>query len=499
MILYKGHHKDKHSHRSYRTISTCPLLAKALDLYIRDLSQNQWNQVTAETQYQRGGSSHEMASLLVTETIQYSLNVLDKPLFLLALDAQSAFDRCLPQILCGELFNLGTQGSALLLINNRLRNRTTVYNWDNQMLGPSQDMTGFEQGGLSSADFYKLYNNIQLKGAQDSSLGVRMSEIVVSGIGQADDVILVSNDINNLKFLAELSEQYCKYYRVKLVPSKTKLLPISHPHHKLLVEYSELVNDVKIDGTLVRFADEAEHVGIIRSRQGNMINIVKRISAHKKALLGVGAAGITRTCRTNPAASIRIHNLYALPVLFSGLASLVISKTELNPLNNHLKNTLQSLQRLHQSTPRAVVFLLGGSLPAEAILHCRQLSLFLMVCYNPNDLLNKHAQHILTKCKPSSRSWFFQVRNICTQYGLPDPIDLLRVPPSKTVFKALYRRSVSEYWHRIFVDECRGMKSLKYFKPELYSLTSPHYMWTTVLGRPYESSKSTVCARMISG
>jgi len=163
-----------------------------------------------------------------------------------------------------------------------------------------------------------------------------------------------------------------------------------------LVENSELVNDVKIDGTLVRFADKAEHVGIIRSRQGNMINIVKRISAHKKALLGVGAAGTTRTCRTNPAASIRIHNLYALPVLFSGLASLVISKTELNPLNNHLKNTLQSLQRLHQSTPRVIVFLLGGSLPAEAILHCRQLSLFLMVCYNPNDLLNKHAQHILT-------------------------------------------------------------------------------------------------------
>ena len=133
-----------------------------------------------------------------------------------------------------------------------------------------------------------------------------------------------------------------------------------------------MVNDVQINGTKVEFADEAEHVGVIRSRQGNMVNIVKRISAHKKSLLGVGATGITRTSRTNPAASIRIHNLYALPVLFSGLASLVISKTELKPLSNHLKNTLQSLQRLHQKTPRAVVFLLGGLLPAEAILHCRQ-------------------------------------------------------------------------------------------------------------------------------
>ena len=31
MILYKGHNKDKETDRSYRTISTCPLLAKSLD------------------------------------------------------------------------------------------------------------------------------------------------------------------------------------------------------------------------------------------------------------------------------------------------------------------------------------------------------------------------------------------------------------------------------------------------------------------------------------
>ena len=37
LILYKGHDKLKTSSRSYRTISTCPFLAKSLDLYLRDL------------------------------------------------------------------------------------------------------------------------------------------------------------------------------------------------------------------------------------------------------------------------------------------------------------------------------------------------------------------------------------------------------------------------------------------------------------------------------
>ena len=80
-VLYKGHGKDKSSDRAYRTISTCPLLAKALDIYIRELSVGSWNNHQAETQFQGEGSSHELAALLLTETIQHSLNTSKLPVF----------------------------------------------------------------------------------------------------------------------------------------------------------------------------------------------------------------------------------------------------------------------------------------------------------------------------------------------------------------------------------------------------------------------------------
>ena len=119
IILYKGHRKLKTSDRSYRTISTCPFLAKCLDLYLRDLYLDQWNALQADTQYQGSGSSHELASLLVTEVIQFSLNVSNKPVYLLALDAQSAFDRCLRQILCCELFKAEVLGGAINIVDKR--------------------------------------------------------------------------------------------------------------------------------------------------------------------------------------------------------------------------------------------------------------------------------------------------------------------------------------------------------------------------------------------
>ena len=89
------------------------------------------------TQYQGTGSSHELASLLVTEAIQYS----SKPIFILALDAQSAFDRCLRQVLCSELYKTGVAESAILYMDSRLANRRTVYEWEGVRMGPAEDNT----------------------------------------------------------------------------------------------------------------------------------------------------------------------------------------------------------------------------------------------------------------------------------------------------------------------------------------------------------------------
>ena len=107
-VLYKGHLKEKTSARSYRTISTCPLVAKALDIYIRELSLPDWNKEQADTQYQGEGSSHELAALLLTEVIQHSLHSLKLPVFAIFLNAKSAFDRVLREILIRNLFVAGT-------------------------------------------------------------------------------------------------------------------------------------------------------------------------------------------------------------------------------------------------------------------------------------------------------------------------------------------------------------------------------------------------------
>ena len=109
-ILYKGHEKSKTSDRSYRTISTCPLLAKALDTYVGQLYGDGWAMVQAPTQFQGTGSSHELAALLFTECIQFSLHTVERPLYVLILD----FNKMVRECVIRNAYLAGTSDDGLI-------------------------------------------------------------------------------------------------------------------------------------------------------------------------------------------------------------------------------------------------------------------------------------------------------------------------------------------------------------------------------------------------
>ena len=196
--------------------------------------------------------------------IQHSLYVNKRPAFVLYLDAQSAFDLVVREVLINKLYHYGIQDQGLLLFNQRLKNRKTICEWSGQVMGPISDKWGLEQGGVNCSEFYKVYNNKQLTLAQDSQLGVDLGgpdPLVVSAIGQADDVALVSDSIFDLQSLLDLSLRYCKEHHVTLRADKTKLQAFSSDNSFLSAYCAKVVSPINVCGTPVEFVDEAEHVG----------------------------------------------------------------------------------------------------------------------------------------------------------------------------------------------------------------------------------------------
>ena len=106
---------------------------------------------------------------------------------------------------------------------------------------------------------------------------------------------------------------------------------------------------------------------------------------------------------------------------------------------------LQSLQKLYPATPSPVVHLLGGSLPASALLHLAQFTLLGMISRLPGNILLRLGINILASPSPPPKSWFTQVNQLCVQYNLPSALSLLSNPCSKETFKNRIKINVIEY------------------------------------------------------
>ena len=75
-----------------------------------------------------------------------------------------------------------------------------------------------------------------------------------------------------------------------------------------------------------------------------MVNILERLSAYKKKLFSVLPAGLALHHHAPPAACLQVEQLYALPVLLSGISALVLSKYEANMVYSFHKIMLSTLE-----------------------------------------------------------------------------------------------------------------------------------------------------------
>ena len=112
-------------------------------------------------------------------------------------------------------------------------------------------------------------------------------------------------------------------------------------------------NPIHINGEVIDFSEQAEHVSFIRSIHGNTSHLLHRIVSHKKALGAILHSGAAYNHRGNLAGVMKVEKLYALPVLLSGTASLVLTKAEENILDHHYTTTLKKLLKACPNTPRS--------------------------------------------------------------------------------------------------------------------------------------------------
>ena len=120
-----------------------------------------------------------------------------------------------------------------------------------------------------------------------------------------------------------------------------------------------------------------------------------------------------------------------------------------------------------------------------------------MISRQGESTLYKHAVNVYGSCKPSARSWFSQVAQLCLTYKLPHPIQFLLCPPAKVTFKTLIKARITDFWEQKLRCDAVNLSSLKYFKSEFYSLKHPHPILSSAGSNSYEVQKANLQTRLL--
>ena len=129
------------------------------------------------------------------------------------------------------------------------------------------------------------------------------------------------------------------------------------------------------------------------------------------------------------------------------------------------------------------------------------LSLFGQLCRlrEGDNILATQASGVYSSADPSSHSWFWKLRQVCVQYGLPHLASWLVSKPTKLQVKKVTKSAVLEYWIAQLREKAESLSSLKYLRTKFLGLTRCHPLYWSCGSSPWEIEMATSQARLLSG
>ena len=422
-----------------------------------------------------------------------------KPVYMAMLDAKSAFDVVVKDILMRKTFLSGVDPAAWSLIDELHTETKCVIKWMDNKSSEFEIFQGVKQGGLLSADLYKVYVNDLLKMLKDSDLGIKIGPLTLNAVACADDIALFADNPVALQILLNYAYHYSNLHRYLLQPQKSVILPIYwNIRCKMKTTYTWTLGQESMP-----IVNKAPHLGIIRStsmENTERETVTQNISKARKASYGLMSAGFHGENGLDPVTCVNLLKTFILPILTYGLEVLLPSQGSVKKIEQFQKQLLKRILSVPQNTPDAAVYILSGLIPVQEQIEWKALTLFNNICrQDSTSVEHQIAIRQLTVKDSDSASWFIGLRDILYKYELPSPLKLLENPPEKLQWKRTVKTAIHEYCRKQIQQDIPLYSSLKYFTGVDYIPGSCHTV-LEIKGDPIrEIQKLSVKLRLLTG
>ena len=488
---------NKNDCKNYRGITVLPVIGKLLEIILRTRLRDILD--SSQNPLQRGftaKSSPLNCALIIEEFIRESQDLKNET-FVALLDAKAAFDVVSHHSLLRKLYNYGVDGSLWNLVCDFHNNAVSAVKWNGKLSDTFTVTQGVRQGGILSADLYKLYINDLLNRMQDSQIGGKVGNIPCSAPTCADDMTNLSNTSGDLQTLCNIAHDYSTMEKYKLQPTKSVVLPVNTKKSKL----KESSYSWKIGESDMPIVDRATHVGLVRASKPTAdAAIEENIRKGRRTLYSLMSSGLHGENGLDVETSVHLLKVYVIPVLLYGLEIYLPSEVTLRPMELMFKKTLKHILSLPITVADPVPYILTGLIPLEGAIHIRALTMFGNICSLPDTSIEKQLANRQLSIKSfDSHSWFIKLRELQIKYDLPDIQNLLSSPMKKDQWKIIVTRAVYEYWKQRLISSASLYTSLKYLSYERFTPGCIHPLVNLCIGAAREVPRLAVQVKLATG
>ena len=455
--IYKNKGSCRES-QNYRGITITPVLTRILEATLK--ARINPTLLSHQHPLQRGftKNSSPMNCALLVEEFYRNNKDLKKPTYLAFIDVKSAFDVVVIPNLMRKLYNYGVTGHEWLVIDSLHKDSLTSVKWQGQISPTYVNQKGVRQGGILSADLFKVYNNGTLERIDDSGDGATIGNVGVQAPTCADDLTVMSNTANGLQSLIYICDDTSQMDGYENQEVKSVIMKMDS-----VKEYPE--NETwTLNSKNMSVVECTTHMGIVRSTTNQeMRNVETNIQKARRTIYSLMGTGLHGENGLDPETAISLLQTYVIPVLFYGLEVILPTGKALETLEIQYKKLVKQILSVPTTTADPAVYLLSGLLPAEALIHKRMLSLYGNITRLPkNSVERRLAERQLEIKSFNSHSWFIAVKKVLILYDLPSAETLLDNPVEKLKWKKQFNTVINEHWSEKIRCRSELYSSLRY-------------------------------------
>ena len=480
--------KAKTNPDNYRRITVNSIIGKLLDRILVPKIRHMASPSSSRLQFGfKPRISCSNAAVMLTE-IKMEARDLGQDLHIAYMDSSKAFDVVDHRSLLCTTHQQGICGPVWNIIDSAYTNIQSRTKWMGKISKVTcRESQGIRQGAETSADLFNIRSDPLLKRLAVHPDTFCIGTTKIGAIMVADDLALASHSGPGLQVLLNIAEQDAAEKRYDFSESKTKVQSINSPSTPQLL----------LNGLPIGRSAEETHLGITRSdTTSNKATIAQRIQTGRRTVNALAGAGLHGLNGVSPVTSKKLIEIYIIPRLTYGLETVVLTKKELEPLENYYKELIRMVQHLPRSTASVACYLLMGTLPIEAEIHKKALSLFGNIMERKNSIEYEVIERQLGMKEITSRSWTAYIRRLLQDYHLPGPATLLYNMPRYQVWKKMIKSSIHSVWVNKLRNEANEKSTLKFINIDEWEPGKAHPIWSTASTDPLSIYRATIHAQI---